>query len=117
LIRHVQEAVRAAVAPRAIVLVVGKGNDDLLKLEGRTGWHFPRDKEGAYAGNPVDSADAVARLEAFRASGAGYLLFPEPAFWWLEEYKGFKQHLDKHYTRIHGDEHCIIYQLSAPKPE
>jgi hypothetical protein len=118
LIRHVQEAARAVVAPGgAIVLVVSKGDDDLLKLEGRTGWHFPRDDEGNYAGNPADSKEAITRLEALRATGAGYLLFPEPAFWWLEEYKGFKQHLDQRYTRIYSDEHCIIYQLSAPKPD
>jgi hypothetical protein len=113
LIRHVQEAARAAVAPGAIVLVVSKGDDELLKLEGRKGWHFPQDKEGAYAGNPADSADAVAQLEALRAKGADYLLLPDPAFWWLEEYKGFKQHLDTRYTRVSSDEYCVIYRLSA----
>jgi hypothetical protein len=112
-----RQVVRAKLPFGATVLVVSKGDDDLLKFKGRTGWHFPQDEDGAYAGNPADSADAVARLEALRAKGAGYLLFPEPAFWWLEEYPGFKQHLDQHYTRVYGDEHCIIYQLSAPKPD
>jgi hypothetical protein len=115
LIPHVQRVARAEVPAGATVLVVGKVEDDLLKLEGRTAWGFPRDEGGGYAGNPADSAEAIARLEALRAKGGRYVLFPEPSFWWLEEYKEFKQHLDVRYTRVYADECCIIYRLSAPK--
>jgi hypothetical protein len=114
-VKRIQEVVRAQLPPDATVLVVSKGDDDLLKFEGRTGWHFPRDKDGAYDGNPADSAEAITRLEALRAKGARYLLFPEPAFWWLDHYQEFKQHLDGRYTRVCGDEYCVIYRLSAPK--
>jgi len=115
LVKRIREVVRAKLPPDATVLVVSKGDGDLLKFEGRTGWHFPRDKDGGYAGNPADSAEAVAQLEALRAKGGQYLLFPEPAFWWLDHYQEFKRHLDGRYTREYGDEHCIIYRLSAPK--
>jgi hypothetical protein len=114
LVKRIREVVRAKLPPDATVLVVSKGDDDLLKFEGRKGWHFPRDKDGTYAGNPADSARAVAQLEALRAKGGQYLLFPEPAFWWLDHYKEFKQHLDRRYTRVYCDEYCIIYRLSAP---
>jgi hypothetical protein len=114
LVKRIQEVVRTQLPPDTTVLVVSKGDDDLLKFEGRTGWHFPRDKDGAYAGNVADSAAAVAQLEALRAKGGQYLLLPEPAFWWLEHYKEFQRHLDGRYTRVYGDEHCIIYRLSAP---
>jgi hypothetical protein len=113
-VKRVQEAVRTKLPADATVLVASKGDGDLLKFEGRTGWHFPRDKDGAYDGNPADSTDAVARLEALRAKGGQYLLLPEPAFWYLEHYKEFKQHLDVRYTRVYGDEYCVIYRLSDP---
>jgi len=113
-VKRIQEVVRAKLPPDATVLVVSKGDDDLLKFEGRKGWHFPRDKDGGYAGNPADSAEAVAQLEALRAKGGQYLLFPEPAFWWLEHYQEFQQHLDGRYTRVYGDDYCVIYRLSAP---
>jgi hypothetical protein len=114
LIRHLREAVGGAVPPGTTVLVAGKDAEDLLKLEGRTGWHFPRDEDGNFDGNPADSKDAIDRLEALRAKGARYLLFPEPAFWWLEYYPEFKRHLDGRYARVHADDSCVIYRLSAP---
>jgi hypothetical protein len=116
-VKRIQEVVRAKLPPGATVLVVGKGADDLLKLEGRKGWHFPRDKDGDYPGNPADSAEAVAQLEALRAEGGQYLLFPEPSFWWLDHYQEFKRHLDGRYTRVHSDEYCVIYQLAGPMPK
>src|SRR5262249_20250053 len=52
-VKRIREVVRTELPPDATVLVVSDGDDDLLKFEGRTGWHFPRDKEGDYDGNPV----------------------------------------------------------------
>jgi hypothetical protein len=117
LVDRIRQVVRAKLPADATVLVVSKGDDNLLKLDGRKGWHFPRDEHGNYDGNPADSKEAIARLEAQQAKGAQYLLFPEPAFWWLDEkegYKGFKQHLDGRYRRVHGDASCVIYELSPP---
>jgi hypothetical protein len=116
LVKRIHEVVRAMLPLGATVLVVGKEADDLLSFDGREGWHFPRDEDGAYDGNPADSQEVVSRLEALRAKGGQYLLFPEPAFWWLDHYDKFKQHLDDHrYTRVYGDDHCIIYRLSGEK--
>jgi hypothetical protein len=114
LIHQIREVVRTELPPDATVLVVSKGDDDLLKFDGRTGQHFPQGKGGTYDGNPAHSQDAIKRLEALRAKGCQYLLFPEPAFWWLDDYKEFRQHLDGRYTRVYGDDYCIIYRLSAP---
>jgi hypothetical protein len=112
-LRKIREVVGGTLPPGATVLVVSKGDDDLLKLDGRKAWHFPQTADGEYAGKPTDSAEAIAQLEALRGKGGQYLLFPETAVWWLDYYKEFKQHLDAHYRRIYKDGHCIIYQLSA----
>jgi hypothetical protein len=114
LIRQLREAVGRTVPPEATVFVAGKVDDDLLTFDGRTGRHFPQGEGGGYAGNPADDQEAIDQLEKLRAKGGHYLLFPEPAFWWLEHYTGFKQHLGGRYTRVYGDEYCIIYRLSAP---
>jgi hypothetical protein len=113
LVRHVREVVRRTLPPDATVLVVSKGDDDLLKLEGRRGWHFPPAEDGD---KPADSAAAIARLEALRAKGGQFLLLPETSFWWLDHYREFKRHLDGRYRRTHGDPRCIIYELSGPGP-
>jgi hypothetical protein len=115
---QIQEVVRTVLPPGATVLVVSKGDDDLLKLQGRNGWHFPQNKDGTYLGyNPADSTEAITHVEALRAKGGQYLLFPETAFWWLDYYKELKQHLDTHTRRIYSDDHCIIFQLSGSKGE
>jgi glycosyltransferase involved in cell wall biosynthesis len=46
LVCRIREVVRTTLPPDARVLVVSKGDDDLLKLDGREGWHFPRVEGG-----------------------------------------------------------------------
>lgn len=91
-----------AVPQGASVLVVSKGDGDLLHLEGRHTRHFPQDDTGGYAGwYPAQSDDAIAHLESLRLQGAQFLLFPSTAFWWLEHYEGLRLHLERHYRLIH----------------
>jgi hypothetical protein len=115
LVLRVREAVAATVPAGATVLVVSKGDDDLLALPGRKGWHFPRDENGDYLGYDPERDQAIPQLEALRAKGGQFLVFPETTFWWLDYYKEFKQHLESRYRRIHSDRDCIIYQLSGTK--
>lgn len=113
LIARVKEAVRAAVPAGAIVAVVSKGDEELLRLEGRKGWHFPQRDDGVYAGHyPLDSAAAIAHVEALRAKGAQFLLFPSTAFWWLDHYKELRQHLESRYRAVvRHEETCLIFAL------
>ena len=99
--QRIRETVQEIIPAGATVLVVSKGDGSLLDLPGRQGWHFPQTDRGAYAGHhPTDSDEAIAHLEALRAKGADYLLFPNTAFWWLAHYKEFKQHLESHYRVV-----------------
>jgi hypothetical protein len=112
-----RELACASLPRNATVVVVSKGDDRLLELGGPKAWHFPQDQNGDYAGHhPADSAEAIAQLEALRTKGGDFLLIPNTAFWWLEYYGDFHQHLDTRYRRVWGDEHCIIFQLSQRKP-
>jgi glycosyltransferase involved in cell wall biosynthesis len=114
LVDRVREAVASNVPAGAEVLVATKGDPGLLALDGRRGWHFPRDRDGKYAGHyPADSDAAIAHLEELRAQGATHLVLPETGFWWLDHYEGFQRHLDGSYRRIHGDEHVIVYDVAG----
>jgi hypothetical protein len=120
-IRRIYTVVRDHVPPQATVIVVSKGDNELLQLDGRSAWHFPQLDNGVYAGYyPVDSAAAIAHLEALRAKGGQFLLFPQTAFWWLEHYPEFKQYLESRYQSIVRDEEsCLIFKLqeSASGPQ
>jgi hypothetical protein len=119
LILRIREEVRNNVPPASIVLVVNKGDDKLLQLEDREGWHFPQDEQGNYAGYyPADSAAAIAHLEKLRLKGAGFLLIPRTAFWWLDHYQELKTHLDNRYARIPAqDGTCVIFVLQSKPAE
>jgi hypothetical protein len=118
LVRHIKEVARTVLPPKATVAVVSKGDDELLRFgDELTGWHFPQNEDGVYAGfYPADSTLAIAHLEELRSRGAGYLLFPETAFWWLDRYEGFAKYLDAGYRRIWA-EGCIIYALHQDATE
>jgi GT2 family glycosyltransferase len=116
LVRRIRETVLKHVPHGATVLVVSKGDPALLKLPGRSAWHFPRHPDGRYAGYyPGSSTSATAHLEALRAQGAQYLLFPSSAFWWFDQYAAFKQHLDRQCRLVMRDEDtCALYELREP---
>jgi hypothetical protein len=115
LVDQVTSMVTAVVPPSKTVLVVSKGDENLLQLGSRTGWHFPRADDGRYAGHyPADSEDAVRQLELLRDRGAGYLVFPATSMWWLDHYPDLSRHLENRYTLLVKDEDtCSLYDLTG----
>jgi GT2 family glycosyltransferase len=118
--RQVEE-VRAAIGQRvptgATVLVISRGDRELVRLGEWAGEHFPQDEHGNYAGHhPADAEEAIAELERLRERGAGFLAIPPTARWWLDHYDDFARHLDDRYRRLDA-EGCEIYDLGAQAPE
>jgi GT2 family glycosyltransferase len=94
LVERFRRVVCAAVPPQATVLVISKGDGELLKLDGRLAWHFPQGPDGGYAGHhPANDDECLAELERLRAKGASYLAIPQPAMWWLDHYRRFAHYL------------------------
>jgi hypothetical protein len=112
-IKRIRETVRQVLPRDSTVIVVSKGDPALLDLYGRRAWHFPRDEDGGYPGSyPEDGPSVIGQLEGLRERGGQYLLFPEPALWWLESYPEFTAHLYRHYPVIVRDEKtCVIFAL------
>ncbi len=113
LVDRVRRAVVDAVPAGATVLIVSRGDEELLRVDSREMRHFPRDDDGAYAGHhPADSHEAVARLETQRRAGAEYIAFPATGMWWLEHYEGLRLYLDETFNRSFDDpEACVIFDL------
>jgi hypothetical protein len=99
----------------ADVLVVSKGDSALVHLEGKHGHFFPAGDDGSFVGvYPTDSQEAVDLLESRRSRGAQYLLLPSTAFWWLDFYPGFRQHLENCYHALVQNDACVIFALQKP---
>jgi hypothetical protein len=110
----IRELVQSTLPAGAIVTVISRGDDQLLSLGDRIGWHFPQDPGGQYTGyHPADSTAAIAHLEDVRERGADYLLIPNTALWWLDHYAGLRDHLEANYPLVvNREEVCLVFQLS-----
>jgi GT2 family glycosyltransferase len=116
-VRRIREVVRTTVPEDGIVIVVSKGDEDLLDLYGREAWHFPPDPNGDYAPQyPTGATATIAHLETLRAEGADYFLVPKPIHGWLQGHPKFSQHLSHHYpVAVQEDETCTIFELKKSR--
>jgi hypothetical protein len=95
-----QELVEEFVPDGEQVLVVSRGDMSLLDI-GRPAGHFPQTADGEYLGHhPASSAEAIDQLEQLRAAGASYVVFPRTGLWWLEHYRGLRDHLERTSTLL-----------------
>ncbi len=98
--------------PNSIVLVISRGDPQLVELGNIEGRHFPADPHGSYSGHyPADDADAIQELAAARMAGASHLVVPRPAFWWLDHYHVLARHLQERHRRVWDDDDCTIFEL------
>lgn len=113
--KRVRAVVTAIVPSGSTVLIISKGDDELLDVRERNAWHFPREADGAYAHcYPPGSEDAVDQVESARAEGAEFLAIPAPGFWWLEHYSAFAHHLHSRFEIVHSDGDVMIFDLRSP---
>jgi GT2 family glycosyltransferase len=113
LVHRVRTRVARAVPADAHVLVVSRGDDDLLAVPGvRTG-HFPAHPDGRWAGfHPADSDAALAALADAQADGATHLVLPASALWWLDHYPGLATALTAQ-PPVVAHEDCVVYALGS----
>jgi len=118
LVRRVTALVDASVPYGGRMLVVSRGDDNLLELFGRDAGHFPQTPDGRYLGHhPADSAEAIERLATLLDAGAQYLVVPSTSFWWLEHYVGFREYLEQHGRVIaYHEDVGIIYAFGVTDP-
>jgi hypothetical protein len=115
---RIRAQVRATVPKGARVLVITRGDDALLRLDGREGGHFPQTPTGLYAGHyPADDGEAVGHLEELREAGAEYLVIPAEARWWLEHYPALRATLEDGGELLPCDpQTALIYALTRAEP-
>jgi hypothetical protein len=110
---RVRLLVRSHVPAGRPVAVISKGDERLLRLDGRPATHFPSTPTGEYAGYyPADSAAVIAHLAEIRRRGVEYLIVPATSFWWLDHYADFGDHVRSRCTEVaREDGVAAIYAL------
>jgi GT2 family glycosyltransferase len=117
-VSKLREAIHRLVPAGSVVAVVSRGDEALVDFDGRTGWHFPRQADGTYAGcYPADGASAVAHLDALRGRGARYLALPATSMWWLDHYPQLADHLLRRCRVLARDADLLLAELNEPTTE
>ena len=112
-VSRIREVVNSILPREAILIVISKGDEELLRFEQRRAWHFPQNENGIYAGHyPAEGAEAISQLQSLIARGGEYLLIPNTAFWWLEHYRELREWLEHCQSLVWRDERCAIFRLS-----
>jgi len=116
LIEQVRDCISLHVPYGSVALIASKGDEELIRIDGYRGWHFPQNDAGVYAGHhPASSAEAITHLRRLYARGARYLVFPWTARWWLEHYRELAKHLETvHELTVSKHGVCVIYALREP---
>ena len=77
------------------------------------GWHMIPflECDGRYWGRPSDDETAIQELERLRRSGASFIVFAWPAFWWLDYYAGLRHHLQAQCRCVLENERLVVFDL------
>lgn len=69
------------------------------------------ERDGQYWGAPPDDETAVRELERLRRSGASFIAFGWPAFWWLDHYPGLHAHLRAAFPCVLQNDRLVAFDL------
>lgn len=71
------------------------------------------ERDGQYWGAPPDDDTAIREMERLRRSGARYMAFAWPAFWWFDYYNGLHSHLRSNFRCVLENERLVVFDLNG----
>jgi hypothetical protein len=71
------------------------------------------EQDGQYGGPPLDGDAALQEFERLRRSGARFMVFAWPAFWWLEHYEALTFHLRSSFRCVLENERVVVFDLHS----
>ena len=69
------------------------------------------ERDGCYDGPPAHNRHALREFERLRRSGAQYVVFAWPAFWWLDYYRALTRRLRSRFRCVLENDRLIIFDL------
>ena len=69
------------------------------------------ERDGLYWGPPPSDEIAVWELDRLQQTGAGFIVFAWPAFWWLDHYPGLLRHLNGKFRRLLKNQRFVVFDL------
>jgi hypothetical protein len=69
------------------------------------------EREGGDWGEPADDATAIGELERLREAGANFMVFVQPALWWLDYYTGLHHYLRSNFRCALENDALVAFDL------
>jgi cellulose synthase/poly-beta-1,6-N-acetylglucosamine synthase-like glycosyltransferase len=105
------EEIQSVVPPDETVILI---NEDLWRQEVLPRRVLPfLERDGKPWGHPPDDATAIVELRRMSRSGAGFIAFAWPAFWWLDFYSGFHHFLRSQCGCLLENERLVVFELKS----
>ena len=71
------------------------------------------ERDGKYWGPPSDDSTAIRELERLRLSGANFIVFGWPTFWWLDHFTEFHRYLRTRFSCALQNDHLVLFDLRS----
>src|SRR5262249_47993132 len=120
-LRSATDEIAAVIPPGETLILVDQdewATDELIV--GRRRIPF-LERDGRYWGAPPDDDCAIGEVDRLRQSGAGFIVFGWPAFWWLDHYSGLHDYLRSAFRCVLEDDRLVVFDLrpggSDARPE
>jgi len=110
-----------AMAAQELAAVIPRGDSFILVdescwpygvVEGRPTIPF-LERNGRYAGVPPDDTTAIREFERLRESGAKFIVFANPALWWLNYFSELNRYLRQSFRCIIDNDRLIAFDLRS----
>lgn len=113
LVKLAEQEVSGVVPAQASIILVD--NDEWGF--GQLFWNyriFPfAEENGQYWGPPTDDETAVREFKRLQQSGASFIVFGWPAFWWLDYYQGLNRHLRSSFRCVLHNDRLVVFDLRS----
>ncbi len=109
------EDLSMVIPPGAFVIMVDSGGFGKLASAGYRVSPF-LEAQGQYAGPPSDDQAALREFERLLGSGAEFMVFSWPAFWWIEHYPGLMRRLRAGFPVLLENARGVIFELRKRHP-
>jgi hypothetical protein len=98
------------IPPGELFILVDEDNWLISASAGRRAIPF-LERDGRYWGPPPDDEIAIRELKRLRQSGASFMVFGWPAFWWLDYYAGLRSYLRSRFRCLLENERIVVFDL------
>ena len=83
----------------------------VLADQERFGGKLAAERNGYLWGPPPDDNAAIRELQSLRRSGASFIVFRRPVFWWLDYYPRFHEYLRTHFSCVLDSQRLVVFDL------